>query len=62
MVGRSEASMSPLVQHSCVAGWQPVRSDMREGTQIGEGQYASSKATPRAASRSRWGVRTTPSP
>ena len=46
----------------CVRGTCPVRIDTREGTHIGAGAYALRKRTPRAASASLLGVRTTGSP
>jgi len=47
----------PNVYAPCTLGHVPVKSDARVGVQVGFGQYARSNRTPRAASRSRFGVR-----
>ena len=35
-----------FVQQAFWYGWRPVSMDMREGTQMGEGQYTASSVTP----------------
>ena len=54
--------MWSLVHTPFWCGWRPVSIDIRDGTQIGDVQYAASNTVPDAASASRWGVPTTASP
>jgi hypothetical protein len=62
MVGMAESSTCMFVQTRFSNGWRPVSRELREGTQMGDAQYALSMTTPRAASLSRLGVCTTGSP
>ena len=62
IVGVSDGSMWSFVHTPFWCGWRPVSIDIRDGTQIGDVQYAASNTVPAAARASRWGVSTTASP
>ena len=55
-VGIAESNMLVLVHTLFSWGYLPVSIDIRDGTQIGEAQYALLKVTPLAARASRLGV------
>ena len=61
-VGTAELRTWLLVQTWFSKGCLPLSIDIRDGTQIGEGQYAFSSRTPSAARASRLGVRASGSP